>query len=186
MYRGLALRLPEKIRIGSITFRDNPLRTWPLNPKFWVIPSHTPCTLWMEELRHLIQDFRLILKRLESMGYTFRNVQHPPILPRQFSRYPLLERRRGGPQVEHDIINRSLRATNELCFFVRRDLIMHASQRSIFLIEGQAALHKVRVQSVRLELIPAKRPRKKSSFVFDSFRLDDERAFQLRFFEDHQ
>ena len=185
MHRFFALRLSGMIRIGPITLRDNPLRAWPLNSKLQIIPPHAPCTLWMEELRHLIEDFRLVLKCLESMSYTFRNVHHPPIFPRQFSRYPLLERRRGGPQVEHDIIDCSPRTTNELCFFVRDGLIVHPSQSSFFFIEGDAALHKVGIQPIHFEFFLTKRPREKSSFVLDSFQLDDERAFQFRFFKNH-
>ena len=62
---------------------------------------------------------------------------------------------------------------------------MHAAQRSLFPVHGDAGLSHNRVDAVRFELLPTKAAGKEASFVLAPFQLDDEGAFEPGLGKDH-
>src|SRR5688572_28980893 len=119
------------------------------------------------------------------MGNPFRDVQHLVVVRAQFRRDPLFESVLAGPQVDDDVVDRSTGAPHQLGLLVRRSLIVHAAERSLLLVEGDAALRESWVQAARLEFPPAPCSRKKPPLILDLFRLDDESPAYSRLNEDH-
>ncbi len=133
-----------------------------------------------EVLRHLVKDFRVILESLKSVCEFLGDVEHFVVLRRKLDGKMLLERWRGTPDVDDDVIDRSRCAPYKLCFRKRNSLVMHSPQRAFPLVEGNVALRYLRVESVRFKFLPAECAGKKPALVCVLFQFDHKCAGQLR------
>src|SRR5881227_3325901 len=70
----------NKIWIVLVPFIDNyHFHLWPVYAKSGITPAHAAATLRKVRRRHLIEDFRLILERLEAVSKILRDVKHSPV-----------------------------------------------------------------------------------------------------------
>ena len=124
-----------------------------------------------EELTHLIRHLRFWFERLKAVRESFWNVNSPPVAGAQVEALPLPERGRVWPDIDNDVEDAPLSASNEFRFLARSDLEMHPSQRSLLLIEGHVALNEGRVEAVLFEFPLTPGSRKEAPFVLMTFGL---------------
>lgn len=91
----------------------------------------------------------------------------------------LFKRRRALPEVDNDIMYCASVAANEFDFLEWRNLVVHAAQRALATIKGDAALRDSSFQTMSGKLFLAERPGKVAPEVFVSFRLDNKSAWQI-------
>src|SRR5437867_3730839 len=63
----------EEIRIVSITLRNDSHFKWQPYSERWVIPSKPSRALWRVKLRHLIEDFGVVLQSYKAVSESFRD-----------------------------------------------------------------------------------------------------------------
>src|SRR6202021_3912468 len=95
----------------------------------WIVPAYASSVFRRIALRHLVENLGVVLQRLEPMREIFRDVQHSSIFRGELHREILLERRRGWPQIDNDVINRSRSTPHQLCFREWGGLVMHSPER---------------------------------------------------------
>src|ERR1700686_570996 len=97
-----------------------------------------------------------------------------------------LEGRRILTQIDNHVVNCTLRAAYQLGLSRWRDLVMHAPQRSLLLVERDVALHGTRTQLVFQEFPFAPGTGKKATFVFPFFQLNHVRTRQFGLGKSHE
>lgn len=94
-----------EIRISSVSLDDDPFANWPLNSEGWIVPADSTGILGRIILGHLIEDLGVVLESLKPVRKIFRDVQHLPVLSGKLNAEMLPKCRRGGTQVDDDIID---------------------------------------------------------------------------------
>src|SRR5690349_21072212 len=179
----ISTRLPlgAEVRVASVSLDDDPFAKRPLNSEGRIVPADSTGILGRIILGHLVEDLGVVLQGLKPMREVFRDVQHLPVLRGELNAEMLPKCRRGGAQVDDDIIDRSDRTTYQLHFRVRTNLKMHTAQTTLKPVKRNTALNHRRVQPVGLEFPPAEGTCKNPALVFVHLRFDHERAWQLSF-----
>ena len=77
------------------------------------------------------------------MCETFGRVEHLPVFGSQFGSSPLAVGRRGGANIDNDVIDRSRAAADEFGFGVWLRLVMQPSKSTSPCIPGNAALNQL-------------------------------------------
>ena len=114
-----------EVGIRGIARQNNRLiRQRPFDAKSRVIPAQPSGGLRPVEFRDLIKIFRLVFERLEPMSDVAWEIHHKQVFCRQSIPDPLAKRGRTGPQVNHDVENRSARAADQFGLSVWRGLIV--------------------------------------------------------------
>ena len=119
------------------------------------------------------------------MRTALRDINHITFVGRQNNRNVVLKRGRIKPEVNDDVEYRTARATYQFCLRMRRNLVMHAAQRALSCVEGNATLHEFRVQPVSPELAHAPGAREKAALVWFGLELNVENSWNLGFSEYH-
>ena len=133
-----------------------------------------------KKLAHLVENFGVLLQRLEAVGKPFGDEEHGAVLRGKLDGKVLLERRRGRPQVNDDVINRSRGTPHELGFRKRRNLEVHASQRAFSFVERDVALFHMRADSVDFKFLPAEGAGEKPALIGMRLQFDYKCAGQFR------
>src|SRR5262249_10438744 len=97
----------------------------PQNSKCWIIIANTAGRSRFERRRNEIINLDVITERLEPMRKSLRDVELVGVSTRELELLPFAISRRLGPDVDNDVKNRSLNATQQLNFAVRSALVMH-------------------------------------------------------------
>src|SRR5947209_2760533 len=130
-----------KVGIGPISFRDHCDRFRPINLECRIIEAYSSSVPGIVIFRHLIKDFGFVFQGKKTVCASFRYVHHFPVFGGENYSNPLLESRRVRTKVEYNIVDRTPGATNEFGLAMRRNLVMHATQRCSSRAERYAALH---------------------------------------------
>jgi len=75
--------LMKRSRVNSGPLNDDSVVLRPFNPKGWIVPANSSGVFRRIALRHLVENFGIVLQGLESMCEIFRDVQHPSIFCRE-------------------------------------------------------------------------------------------------------
>jgi hypothetical protein len=94
-------------------------------------------------------------------------------------------RRALRPEINDDIQDRSARATHKFRFGSRGILEVHPAQSALSFVESNVPLSDDRLQPMFLELILTKGTAKETSGILFPVNINDERALQSGFGEDH-
>jgi hypothetical protein len=90
------------------------------------------------------------------------------------------------PQVDDDVVDCAARAANHLAFGGRRVLEMHPAHRSAPEVRRDVCLSYKRLQAMRREFSLTEGAREKSARVLAAIEIENERAFQMGFLEQHE
>ena len=120
------------------------------------------------------------------MSKVLRHVKHQSIQRSQRDREMASKGLRFRSQIDDNVMNSALAASDQFCLLMGCSLEMHAPQSTFPLVEGNTALYQLRVQSVPLELSATPSAGKKSATVLLGFGFDDKGPLQIRFSEDHE
>ena len=142
--------------------------------------------LRMKEFAHLIRNFRIGFEGLKSVSKSLGDVERPVIHRTQLEALPLAKSRRLPADINDHVKDRSASAANELRFFVRRRLKVHATQRATRRVEGDAALDKPRIEAAVFKFALTPRPRKEPPLVFVTIGLNEPRGIEFRRDEFHR
>ena len=123
--------------------------------------------------------------QIASEGIPDRAVKHVAVFRAQDSRDPFFEGRRLRPQIEHHVVDCSLRAADDLRLRVGGCLIMHSAQRSLSCVERNIALRKPGIQPVLFEFSLAPGPCKEAAVIGPRFKVDLEDTWQLHLVKGH-
>lgn len=168
-----------KVRIISVSLDDDALVFRPLDAERRIVPAYAARMFRREILRHLVENFSVILEGLEAVGKFLRDVEHFTIRRGELDGKMLLEGWRGTPDVDNDVIDRSRCAPYKLCFRKRNSLVMHSSQSAFPFVERNVALHDLRVEPMRFKFPPAERAGKKPALVCVLIHFDHKGAGQI-------
>ena len=130
-------------------------------------------------LGHLVVDFRVVLQCEKSVGESLGDVQRMLVVLGQFESLPLPKSGRVAPQVDDYVENGSPSATYQLRFSMGWQLIMHAAQCCLPLIQRDIGLYQMRVETLLGKLPLAPGPGKETSLVFLPLRHDYFGIFKL-------
>ena len=117
----------------------------------------------------------------EALGH----VQHPVIGGAQYFAHVLPVSGRIAPEVDDDVVQCAGGAAHQLGLLEWGRLVVHAAQRSLQPVEGDAALYERVIELVRLELAAAPGTGEKAALVFVLFQFEHEGPFQPGLREDH-
>jgi hypothetical protein len=117
------------------------------------------------------------------MREPFRDGKRALVLLVQLGGYMLQITGALGAEIHDNVQNCTASAAHQFGFSRRRVLEMQAAQRPFPKRRRNIDLRNYRFQTVRLEFILAKGPRKKASLVLSALQIDDECAFELGFGE---
>src|SRR5712692_10097060 len=174
-----------EIGIPLIALEDDALCRRPLDAERRVVPPDASGPLRGIGPRHQVEDFSVVLERLETVRETLRRVEHLAVFGRKRHGDVPFEVRRIRPQVNDDVVDRSPDAAHQLGFLVGSGLEMHPAQSALSPVEGDVALLDVRVQPVRLKLPPAEGAGKIAPVILPPLGFDDKRPLQSCLGEDH-
>jgi hypothetical protein len=149
----------------QIFFRNFRYGQRPRNPKGWIIMANTADRSWLEGRGNEVSDLDVITECLEAMGESVRDVELMVVPARKLKLLPFEIRRRTGPDINDDVQNGSLNATQQLNFGVRSALVMHTSQSSPTFRVRNTVLWIVGLKPARRELFCAERPGEKTPIV---------------------
>jgi len=156
-----------------------------MNSKCRIVPPYAASVFRLVKIRHLIVNFGIVAEGLKAVSKPFWYVHRSAILSGQFHGHPLLERRRRRSQVHDHVVDSAGRAANQLCFCVRRGLIVHAAQGAFFLVKRNIALDKASSHSAALEFLFAKGPRKEPTIIGRHLQIDNESSGKFTGCKDH-
>ena len=135
-----------------------------------IIPAQASRTDGIEEFRHLVENFRIVLEGLETVRKTPRYKKPDSVLGRELEAEAPEISRRVLPDVDDDIVNGTHRAPDQFVLLVRRSLEMHPAQRAGLLVERHIALDEPGSQAFRREFFFAEGTREKPPLVFTAFQ----------------
>jgi len=119
------------------------------------------------------------------MRKSLRDVELVVVPTRKLKPLPFEITRRIGPDVDYDIKNGSLNATQQLNFAVRSALVMHTSQSSPTSRVRNTVLRIVGLKAARRELFNAERPSEKASIVVHWLQLNEPSITERRWMKLH-
>jgi hypothetical protein len=144
----------------------------PFYRQHWIVVSQAPLRCWSVGGSREISDFSVIMQGLEAVGEALGHIKHISISSRQGETGILHECEGRGSQVDYDVVNGALDASDELVFSVRGDLEMHAPYCPGVLGARGVLLNEIRVEAVGAKLRFAHRPSKEASIVAAQLRSD--------------
>src|SRR5262249_6987833 len=133
-------------RPAPVTWGNHRHRERPLDRQARIVVQEAALRLGVVRSAHLVRNLSPILKNLVAVSETLRNVQRAPVFVVETDGVALEEGRRLRAEVDDDVEDRAARAADELHLRVRRELKMHASDRS-----GNCVPRDARVDDIRDE-----------------------------------
>src|SRR5262245_20723673 len=137
------------------------------------------------ELSDLIAHVGLVAQRLVAVREPLRHVQPGEVVLGELHRDVLEIRRALRPQIDDDVDDRAAGTANELRLGHRGELKVHPANRSLARVRSDIRLRDERLQPVFGEFLLTERASEEPAFVAERRHVDQERAFQFRFGEDH-
>ena len=105
-------------------------RQWPRYTDPRLIIAHCAFVCRGIKLGMQIEKTRIGFQHLKSMRTSLGNYESEAILRRKLNAIPLQKCRGSAPQVDRDIVNLPLNATDNFCLRMRRILKMHTAYRT--------------------------------------------------------
>ena len=138
------------------------------------------------KLRHLVENFRAILKRDKSVSKPLRDVKHFMIFHAQHYAHMVFESRRLRSQIYDRIVDRAPRTSYQLHLGKRCYLIVHSAKGAFLPANRNIALDQPRIEALRFELSATPAPSEKSAVVFRFLWVYDKGSLQLCWGENHE
>lgn len=129
--------------------------------------------------------FRRVFQCLVSVRAVFRHKQHAAIVCAQLCTKPFSVGWRVGPEIEHDVTNRSPRTPDQLCLKRRFGLEVHPSNRSFPDAEAHVRLNRHEVNAVIGEFACTPGSHEPSPIIFVRSGVDYEGASDSGLGETH-
>src|SRR5919198_2230983 len=174
-----------EVRIVPITVHHDRIGDRPPDAEGGVVPPDAAGSRRHVRRGHLIEHLRGVLEGLEAVCEALGDVDHLSVLGGERDREVERERGRVRAQVDDHVVDGPHGAADQLGLRVRAHLVVHAPERPALLVERDAALDEPRVEPVPLDLVLAPRAGEEAAMVLQPLGLDDDRARQRRFEEDH-
>src|SRR5262249_13381748 len=148
-------------------------------------PSHAARGIRAIEFGHLVENLAIVYQGDEAVCAAFGNVERLAIFSGELYADPIAKRGRAIAQIKHHVVDCTLGTADQLGFLVRCDLIVNSPQRSLALVEGNAALHELRVERVLFELFAAPCARKKAALIMLAVRINFKDTVKLSLLKNH-
>ena len=151
-------------------------RKWPLNCNSGIVDIQRALGSRCKVFGVQVQQFAIVLERLESVRTPFGDEQRAPVGLRQNLGTPLEERFRSGANVDDHIEDAAAQARYDLHLRMRRMLKMQTAYGALAACHRVVDLHDALAQSDTLEFVSAKHSRERSAKIARRSPLYDVRA----------
>src|SRR6185312_3653968 len=173
-------QLPDCILLRNHRYRQRPLQS-----QLGIVVHQPAFGARSVELPDLVAGLSLVPQHLVAVREAFRHIERAVVVFAQFDGHVLQVSRAFRPEIDNDVEDRAPGGAHQLGFGCRWKLEVHAAQRSLLVIEGNVGLRDHRLQTVLLELMLAEGAGEKPARILSALDVDDERAFQFCFRENH-